>query len=269
MSGGEMQAGAESLWSISAEIDRALRAFVDRQPLGDFYELVRYHLGWMAEGAGLLRPRAVLCVVSCQACGGTFDQALPAAVAIALLQGFELHQEDLERQRPSRHGRQSVWTVWGRPQAMNAGDGMHALAKMALLEDRERLSAAAILHLQQELDESCLRCCEAIHLDQAAAAAHAISAGTLERAANKTAILFGYAAYAGCYVACAGQSSLVPCLRHFGELLGSAAGVKPLSPSRAAAFRADAIAAFKSPGIAAEHQAALRDLTDYVLDSEI
>jgi geranylgeranyl diphosphate synthase, type I len=269
MSSRQREAGAETLWSLSAGIDRALRAFVDRQPVSEFYDLVRYHLGWSAQGQAPLRPRAVLCAIACQACGGSFERALPMAVAIALLHSFELNQEDLERQRRSRHGRQSVWSVWGTPQAMNAGDGMHALAKMALLEDRERLSAAAILHLQQELDESCLRCCEAIHLDQAAAAAHAISAGTLERAANKTAILFGYAAYAGCYVACAGQSSLVPCLRHFGELLGSAAGVKPLSPSRAAAFRADAIAAFKSPGIAAEHQAALRDLTDYVLDSEI
>lgn len=265
MTGGQREASAELLWSISASIDDALRAFVDHQPVSEFYDLVRYQLGWPVDGRSPLRPRSVLCVVACQACGGSLDQALPLAVAIALLHGFALNQEDLERGRQTRHGRRSVWSVWGTPQAMNAGDGMHALAKMALLEGRGRLSPAAILHLDQELDECGLRCCEVIHLEQLAGE----QASTFEVAAGKTALLFGYAAYAGCFLAGAGDSVRGSHLRRFGELLGSADGVKAFSPERAEVFRTEAAAALEASGIAAEHTAALRNLADYVLDRGI
>lgn len=272
MSGGHREAGADLLWSISTGIDSALRAFVDRQPLSEFYDLVRYHLGWPAEGHELLRPRSVLCVVACQTCGGSFDSALPMAVAIALLHSFELNQEDLERHRRVRNGRKSVWSVWGTPQAMNAGDGMHALAKMALLDGRGRLQPAAILHLEQLLDECCLRCCEVIHSEQAAGHLELGSgeeADIVELAARKGAILFGCAAYAGCYLAGDGESRQGAQIRRFGELLGSAAGVKALSAERADSLQAEALTALEAAGVAAEHCAALRSLADYVLDGEV
>jgi geranylgeranyl pyrophosphate synthase len=289
MSERQREAGADTLWSISEAIDSALRVFVDRQPLAEFYNLVRYQLGWEAERRGPLRPRSVLCAAACQACGGNIEQALPMAMAVALLHGFELNQEDLERSRQARHGRQSVWRLWGTPQAMNAGDGMHALAKMALFEGRGRLSAAAILHLEQELDQCCLRCCEAIHLEQAGrhqppspelpasqspaggpaqGASRGLPQEVLELAAAKGAVLFGYAAYAGCYLARAADSAQARELRRFGELLGSAAAVRALAPERGEAFGMEALAALEASGIAASHCATLRSLADYVLNRE-
>lgn len=186
------------------------------------------------------------------------------AVAIALLHSFEMNQEDLERHRRVHRGRESVWSVWGTPQAMNAGDGMHALAKMALLEGRDRISPATILHLDQELDESCLRCCEAIHLEQTAGQ----QSSAEDLGASKAALLFGHAAYAGGYLAGAGASPRAMHVHHFGELLGSAAALKASNPERSEAFQARALAALEASNVAAEHRAALRSLADYVLSNE-
>ena len=253
------QAGVEMLLDVSARIDAALHAFVDRQPLGEFYDLVRYHLGWPADPAPF-RPAAVLCMLACRACQGTFERALPMAVAMVLLQGFEQNQEDLERQRRTRQGRESVWSVWGTPQAMNAGDGMHALAKMALLEGRERLQATEVLQLERELDECCLRYCEAIWEEQAPQAADAAG-----KAAAKGAVLFSCAAYAGCFLAGAGDAPTADAMRRFGELLGAAAGVQAAGCPGAEAFRDRALAALESSGMAAGQCAELRSLADYVL----
>jgi len=58
-------------------------------------------------------------------------------------------------------------------------------------------------------------------------------------------------------------------MRRFGELLGSAAGVKALSAERADSLQAEALTALEAAGVAAEHGAALRSLADYVLDGEV
>jgi hypothetical protein len=289
MSRRRKEAGVKMLLDVSGRIDAALHAFVDRQPVSQFYDLVRYHLGWPADPAPF-RPAAVLCVLACEACQGTFERALPMAVAMALLQGFEQNQEDLERQRRTREGRQSVWSLWGAPQAMNAGDGMHALAKMALLEGRERLPAAEVLQLEQALDECCLRCCEAIWEEHRAAGCATAGQGATEGSGaagqgagegsgaaghgvagdsglvTRGAALFGCAAYAGCFLAGVGDSQQAGCLRRFGELLGAA--VDAAGCPDADALRRQALAALEGSGAAASQCEALRSLAYYILASE-
>ena len=264
MSGSPREAGSERLWNISAAVDAAVRAFVDRQPVSEFYDLVRYHLGWQGDGQQGLWPRSVLCVLACEACGGSFDQAVPMAVAIALLHGFELNEEDLERQRLTRQGRRTVWGVWGRPQAMNAGDGMHALAKMALLAGRSQLSPGDILHLEKALDECSLRTCEAIYVEQAAGQ----QAARPEPIDGRAAVSYGCAAATGCWLADGGNSPHAACLERFGELLGRAVDARSASPAEVNTLREQALKALEASGVAAAHCSALRHLVEYVLTSE-
>ncbi|HEX6512670.1 MAG TPA: polyprenyl synthetase family protein [Chloroflexota bacterium] len=261
MAKARMQAGGSQLWRISAEVDRALREFVDRQPVSSFYDVVRYHLGWRPEAPSRLRAGAVLCVLACQACGGRYQDALPAALAIALIRGFAANEQDLECHRAVRHGAPSAWHVWGQAQAMNAGDGLHALAKMALLDARGRLPASAVLHLEDELDECCLRYCEAIHDELACSS----GGDQLERTAFTAGVMFGCAASFGCYLAGAENSPADERLREFGNLLGAAARMRLLAPDRARKLHSQAVAALAGAGLSGEPLAELRSLADAVL----
>jgi geranylgeranyl diphosphate synthase, type I len=250
---------------MSTNLDRKLQAFVGKQPLDDFYELMRYEFGWNSpESEPMLHPHSVLCLHACQACGGTPDVAMPMAMAVALLHRFARIQEDVERRREVSRGRPAVWSLWGTPQAMNAGDGMHALAKMALLEGRGSISAGTILELEEELDESCLRLCEVLHLELQGPDAPA----AVELAARKSAVLFGCAAYAGCHLA-GGDESRRQALRRFGELIGSAAGARPLSEARARAFYDEALLLLSDGSVIAAAGPSLRAFAEYLLTFEI
>src|SRR5690348_14571902 len=102
---------------LSDDIDLALRSFIDRQPVSEFYDLTRYHFGWQAGATPRLRLRSVLCILACRACGGSEAAALPLAVAIALLHEFSVNQRELELHKATSRGRPSVWNVWGTAQA--------------------------------------------------------------------------------------------------------------------------------------------------------
>jgi geranylgeranyl pyrophosphate synthase len=149
---------------LAEEVDRRLHAFVDNQPVREFYDLTRYEFGWTAAAGDDLVSRhlaALLCLACCEAAGRETEKAMALAMAVDLLQHFALVEDDLEQERQQRDGRPTLGARWGRAQAMNAADGLHALAKMALLEGCADMSAAMILELEESLDECCLTLCEA------------------------------------------------------------------------------------------------------------
>ncbi len=136
------------------------------------FTLMRYHLGWEdragqpveARGGKLLRP--ALCLLCCEAVGGDWRSALPAAAALELLHNFTLIHDDVEDASPQRHGRDTLWLLHGQPQAINVGDGMFALAHVTLLELQQRgHPAERVLQAARMLDEATLRLCEGQHLD--------------------------------------------------------------------------------------------------------
>ena len=105
-------------------------------------KMVAYHMGW-ADEAGrphvvktgkLVRPS--LCLWACSALdAGGVAAALPAAVAIEWFHNFTLVHDDIQDGDRKRHGRETVWSLWGVPQAINAGDAMQALAFLAVARD--------------------------------------------------------------------------------------------------------------------------------------
>jgi geranylgeranyl diphosphate synthase type I len=137
-----------------------------------FYDMLRYHLGWVdaqgnplpQDGGKALRP--TLCLLACEAAGGDYRKALPAAVALELVHNFSLIHDDIQDGDKERRHRPTVWAIWGSNQALNAGDSMHALSTLALgkLEGRgvplERQLEAVRL-----LTEACLTMIEGQYLD--------------------------------------------------------------------------------------------------------
>jgi geranylgeranyl diphosphate synthase type I len=100
--------------------------------------MLRYPLGWVdaqgqpSEHATGKRIRPLLLLLCTEAVGGDWQAALPAAAAVELLHNFSLIHDDIQDDSPLRHNRPTVWKVWGRPNAINAGDALFALAYTAL-----------------------------------------------------------------------------------------------------------------------------------------
>jgi geranylgeranyl diphosphate synthase type I len=126
---------AQYLPAIEAEL-RDLLASAGA-PFSDYYGMLHYHMGWCddelhpIQGQAGKRVRPVLCLLANEAAGGSHEQALPAAAGIETLHNFSLLHDDIEDNSDTRRGRPTVWKLWGRPQAINAGDGMFALAHLA------------------------------------------------------------------------------------------------------------------------------------------
>jgi geranylgeranyl diphosphate synthase type I len=109
-----------------------------------FFGMMRYHLGWAdadlnpCQARTGKRVRPVLCLLSCEACGGDWEQALPAGAAIELMHNFTLIHDDIEDCDETRRGRPTLWTLWGEAHGINAGDALFALSNLALLLLAER-----------------------------------------------------------------------------------------------------------------------------------
>jgi geranylgeranyl diphosphate synthase type I len=100
--------------------------------------MAAYHMGWIeadgrpaSAGGKYIRPN--LCLWAVEACGGRPLEALPAAGALELVHNFTLVHDDVQDGDEQRRGRPTVWSVWGSAQAINAGDGLCALAFRTLL----------------------------------------------------------------------------------------------------------------------------------------
>jgi geranylgeranyl diphosphate synthase, type I len=121
-------------------------------------EMVRYHLGLRESGE---RPgkrlRANLALLTCEAMGRRYAEAMWAAVAVELVHNFSLVFDDVQDRDVLRRGRPSVWKIWGDGQAINAGAALEALVTRSvadLLPPRhtDRLRPALLLLADTMLD---------------------------------------------------------------------------------------------------------------------
>lgn len=127
-------------------VEETLRQIVDasfppehdsQSPLwAELRHMLTYHLGWDGPGSGPdaqgKRIRPLLVLLSAAAVGGSWQSALPGAAAVELLHNFSLLHDDIPDQSETRRGRPTVWTRWGIPQAINAGDAMFTLVPLAI-----------------------------------------------------------------------------------------------------------------------------------------
>jgi geranylgeranyl diphosphate synthase type I len=140
--------------------------------ISPLYAMLRYHLGWEdAHGNRIETPsgkalRPALCLMACEALSGGFERALPAAAAVELLHNFSLIHDDVQDDDRERRGRPTVWALWGKPQAINAGTAMRILAGMSIQRMAERgANPELVLRLQCLLDETTLLLLEGQYLD--------------------------------------------------------------------------------------------------------
>lgn len=210
------------------EIDAELKSVLADRYL-PMYDMVRYHFGWIDEknqplhnnSGKALRP--TLCLLAYEATGNDFHRALPAAASLELTHNFSLIHDDIQDNDKERRGRPTVWSIWGIPQAINAGTSARILANLALLRLNEYgIPNERLLRAQYILDDSCLRMIEGQYLD--ISYEHRLDIGIsdyLEMIDKKTAALIGCSLEIGALLGTDDESSIGH-FRNFGKNLGLA-----------------------------------------------
>ncbi|HET90140.1 MAG TPA: polyprenyl synthetase family protein [Chloroflexi bacterium] len=212
-------------------IEAEMRATVQNDQLchTEMFKMLRYHLGWIdaecapCQSQAGKRIRPVLCLLTCEACGGNWEQALPAGAAIELVHNFSLIHDDIQDRDTTRRGRPTVWALWGDAQGINAGNALFALAQLTLLHSVERdVPATRVVAAMRLLNQTCVDLTVGQHLDISFEDRTDVSsADYLTMIEGKTAALVACACEMGGLIAAAPPSQR-DLLRSFGRHLGLA-----------------------------------------------
>jgi geranylgeranyl diphosphate synthase type I len=152
--------------------DRQMRAvFKSRKSVGSLYDMMKYHLGWMDEEFSDCKAprgkslRSTMCLLSCEAICSDHKKALPAAAAVELLHNFTLIHDDIEDGDEKRRHRDTLWKLWGVPQAINTGDAMDIVANLSLLELNGSITPQMMVDIMRLFNETVIELCEGQYLD--------------------------------------------------------------------------------------------------------
>lgn len=221
-----LPAGIEIPTLIAETEDEILDLLRDRDPSTfGLYEMVRYHLGLDGSGARTgKRLRPLLGLLAYASITGEFRPALPGAAAVELGHNFSLVHDDIEDGDRKRHHRTTLWALHGIPQAINTGDAIFSLSRVALhrLSDLG-FSDAKVLRLMRLYDTTCLALCEGQYIDIATSEQGAEMSVELyfDMIGRKTASLIAASVEAGAILA-SDDNAVIARYRGFGWALGLA-----------------------------------------------
>ena len=206
-----------------AEIRRVIDAAEDPRTT-ELYGWVRYHMGLDGAAKRGKRLRPLLGLLAYQSIAGEHQRALPGAAAVEMGHNFSLVHDDIQDESPERRHRAALWTFIGTPQAINTGDALFTLSRMALhrLSDLG-FSAQKVLDLMRLYDETCLALCEGQFLDIRNAGRHEWPTVDeyFDMIGRKTAALIAGSVQAGAMLA-TDDAAIVGAYRSFGWALGLA-----------------------------------------------
>lgn len=194
-----------------------------------FYGMMSYQIGLVdaqlssrAQPAG--QPLSTQVCLRCARSLGGREAAARAGAAITLLGHWLGIHGDIEQQKTHTWVGPAVWSAWGVPQALNAGDGLLPLAVGAMLDVGSDVATA--LALVRELTEHALAYTNGQYLLLSMSGAENVPAGEYLRALELTSgSLTGYSAWVGAVVG-GGDGQVQEKLRGFGAALGTAAAIR-------------------------------------------
>lgn len=149
------------------EMLRVIASAEDERTL-ELYRMVRYHLGLDGDADAVRgkRIRPLLGLLAYQSIAREHERALPGAAAVEMGHNFSLVHDDIEDGGTERRHRPALWTLTGVPQAINTGDTLFTLSRLALHRLTELgFSDARVLALMRLYDETCLALCEGQFMD--------------------------------------------------------------------------------------------------------
>lgn len=199
---------------ISEYIDateRVISAALDAIPMdaSGYGTMVRYPLGLVDEygksytGQTGKRIRPALLLLCAGATGCDWRPAVPAAAAVELLHNFSLVHDDVQDNSPLRHGRPTVWKLWGIANAINVGDALFALS-LRVLQELRQSGVASDVFAQANVffTETALKLTRGQHLDMLFESQEAVSVEAyLQMISGKTAALLELCGRLGALIA--------------------------------------------------------------------
>jgi geranylgeranyl diphosphate synthase, type I len=200
------------------------RIIESRKKTGRLQDMMMYHLGWMDEGfspcgsKGGKQLRSTMCLLACEAIAGDYRKALPGAAAVELVHNFSLIHDDIEDGDEKRRHRDTVWKLWGVPQAINTGDAMDVVSYMAILN--LKIDPAAMVETLQVFNDTIMQLCEGQYLDMDFQTRDAVTVDEyVEMITGKTAALIEASTAIGA-MAAGGDRETVRRLKSFGHKIG-------------------------------------------------
>ena len=190
----------------------------------ELYSMVRYHMGLDGDAPRGKRIRPLIGLLAYASIAGDHVKALPGAAAVEMGHNFSLVHDDIEDRGTERRHRPALWTVAGVPQAINTGDTLFTLSRMALYRLLEEgFDERRVLALMRLYDETCLALCEGQFMDIWASEHDTWMSVDhyFDMIGRKTASLIAGSAQAGAMLA-SDDTGVVAAYRRFGWALGLA-----------------------------------------------
>jgi len=189
-------------------------------------EMMNYHFGWLendkSQKSQGKQIRPIILLLCNTICGGDWKKALPAAISIELIHNFSLIHDDIEDQSALRRGRETLWKIYGIPQAINTGDAMFSLAQINMLKVGMEINKQIGFDALQKLNETCLLLTGGQNLDISFEKETKVSLEQyLQMIGGKTAALISASTEIGAITASTSESNR-KALRKYGEALGLA-----------------------------------------------
>src|SRR5512138_2660012 len=191
-----------------------------------FHEMLTYHMGWTGEGAGPeatgKRIRPLLLLLCTAACGGDWENALPAAAAVELVHNFSLVHDDIQDNSDRRRGRPTAWVKWGAPMAINVGDALFVISNQAIIDLKKNYPAEVVVQAAEILHNTCLDLTRGQFLDMSYEERTDLGVDDYwPMVAGKTAALLSACCHIGALLG-GGDDSTQEAYRSFGHYLGLA-----------------------------------------------
>lgn len=148
---------------INPEIEKGLKATINSDIPDSFpglKEMMNYHFGWLKndlkQKSSGKQIRPFILLICNIVCGGNWKKALPAAISIELIHNFTLIHDDIEDQSWLRRGRETLWKIYGIPQAINTGDAMFSLAQKNMVKLENEIDKQTGFDALKRINETCL-----------------------------------------------------------------------------------------------------------------
>jgi len=132
------------------EIDKVIMDFLPEghsiKEIDLLYKMLREYPSRPKKGL-----RSTLCLLACEAFGGSYHSALITASALEIFQNWILIHDDIEDQSELRRGKPTLHKMYNVPLALNAGDALHGKMWELLLKNREVLGDTKTLDIMLEV----------------------------------------------------------------------------------------------------------------------
>lgn len=147
-------------------LERAMFDYITSNEL-DLYSMIAFQMGWKDKFGELeqymLPKRFIGQIVISVARSIEFNEnTIAKSVAMELLCNFLMVHGDVQTGNTERNERASLWWEWGPAQAVNTGDAINALARLALIRGLKQSNTPLVGDLQI-FDESTLYICKGLY----------------------------------------------------------------------------------------------------------